>query len=441
MQYVNKIIKKIQNKEAKVCIIGLGYVGLTIAIEIAEDGFITFGIDIDENKIKLLNEGISYIHGISEQTIKQLIKNGTFSVSTSYNLVKEADIIIIAVNTPLNEYKIPNFKYLEIAVEEMLKYDLKGKLIILESTVYPGATEEIIGERLIKQGYKIGEDVFIAYSPERIDPGSSKKFKEIPKIVAGLTETCANIAEEFYKKIIKAPVYRASSTKVAEMTKLLENLFRLVNISLIYQIAILCEKANINVWEVIDLAKTKPFGFMAFYPGPGAGGSCIPKDPQILLWWAKKHSYLLEFIETAAKINDEMPYFIYNKILEILNKNGIAAKNSRILIIGVSYKKNTNDIRDSAALKVIKLLLDSDVKISYHDPYVPSIKIDNYQARSIELNSENIKNHDLVAIFTDHDNINYELIFNEAKLILDTRNVYKNKASPKIYTLGKGKNF
>jgi len=339
MEYSKQLIEKIQEKKARVCIIGLGNVGLKLATEIAEEGYITFGIDIDEYKIKLINEGFSYINDVSELTIKKLIKSEVFKVSTSYELVKDADIIIIAVNTPLDEYKIPNFDYLRMAIEELLKYDLRGKLIILESTVYPGATEEIIGKRLSKVGYKIGEEIFIAYSPERIDPGSNIKFKEIPKIVSGLTETCAKLVEEFYKKIIKAAVYKASSTKVAEMTKLLENLFRLVNISLIYQIAILCEEANINVWEVIELAKTKPFGFLPFYPGPGAGGACIPKDPRILLWWAKKYSYLLEFIETAVKINDEMPYYIYNKILEILNKNGISAKNSRILIIGVSYKR------------------------------------------------------------------------------------------------------
>jgi nucleotide sugar dehydrogenase len=441
MEYSKQLIEKIQEKKARVCIIGLGNVGLKLATEIAEEGYITFGIDIDEYKIKLINEGFSYINDVSELTIKKLIKSEVFKVSTSYELVKDADIIIIAVNTPLDEYKIPNFDYLRMAIEELLKYDLRGKLIILESTVYPGATEEIIGKRLSKVGYKIGEEIFIAYSPERIDPGSNIKFKEIPKIVSGLTETCAKLVEEFYKKIIKAAVYKASSTKVAEMTKLLENLFRLVNISLIYQIAILCEEANINVWEVIELAKTKPFGFLPFYPGPGAGGACIPKDPRILLWWAKKYSYLLEFIETAVKINDEMPYYIYNKILEILNKNGISAKNSRILIIGVSYKKNINDTRESAAIKVIKLLLELGVKISYHDPYVPSINIDGHQIRSIELNSENIKNNDLVAIFTDHDSINYELIFNEAKFILDTRNVFKNRHLSKIYTLGKGQNF
>ncbi len=411
----------ISSKKAKVGIIGLGYVGLPLACTIAQAGFKVTGFDSSKEKVKTVNEGSSAINDVSSELLKNLIKRGKLSATQDFDLLKEVDVVCICVPTPLSIYKEPDLSYVESAVKEVRRTLYGEKLIILESTTYPGTTREKVLTRLKDKG-KVGEDFFLAYSPERVDPGNKKyTIENTPKIVGGVTPRCTEIAVLFYSQFVK-DVFPVSSPESAEMTKLLENIFRVVNIALVNELMMLCDRMGIDIWEVIEAASTKPFGFMPFYPGPGIGGHCIPVDPFYLSWRAKAYNFPTEFIELAGKVNERMPYYVAEKASECLNEVGKSIKGSKVLVIGVAYKKDISDTRESPALKIIELLLERGSNVSYHDPYISKIKVSGESFTSQNLSREVLNSSDLVMIITDHSNVDYELIKDEASLILDMRN-------------------
>jgi UDP-N-acetyl-D-glucosamine dehydrogenase len=415
-------------------VIGLGYVGLPLAVEFAKNNFEVYGIDIDENKVKNINEGISYISDIDNNELLDLVRKNKIKAFGNYEVLSEVDIIIIAVPTPLSKTKDPDLSYILNAVNNIKKYLKKGHLIILESTTYPGTTDEVIKPILEESGLKCGLDFFLAFSPERINPGDKVyKIKNTPKIVGGVDEISGKLAYEVYSKIIDS-VIMVSSSKVAEMAKLLENTFRAVNIALVNEIAIMCDILKIDVWEVIESAGTKPFGFMKFYPGPGIGGHCIPIDPIYLSWKMKTLNYNARLIEVASEINTNMPRYVVQRIADILNEYERSVKGSKILILGVAYKKDVNDIRESPAIDIISLLSDKGAIVYYFDPYIPKIQIGDLEIESVELTREILKESDLVVLITDHSIFDYEFIYKNANLIFDTKNAFKNY-SEKIYKL------
>ena len=430
----NELLKKIKNNDFKVSVIGLGYVGLPLAVEFAKNNFEVYGIDIDENKVKNINEGISYISDIDNNELLDLVRKNKIKAFGNYEVLSEVDIVIIAVPTPLSKTKDPDLSYILNAVNNIKKYLKKGHLIILESTTYPGTTDEVIKPILEESGLKCGLDFFLAFSPERINPGDKVyKIKNTPKIVGGVDEISGKLAYEVYSKIIDS-VIMVSSSKVAEMAKLLENTFRAVNIALVNEIAIMCDILKIDVWEVIESAGTKPFGFMKFYPGPGIGGHCIPIDPIYLSWKMKTLNYNARLIEVASEINTNMPRYVVQRIADILNEYERSVKGSRILILGVAYKKDVNDIRESPAIDIISLLSDKGAIVYYFDPYIPKIQIGDLEIESVELTREILRESDLVVLITDHSIFDYEFIYKNANLIFDTKNAFKNY-SEKIYKL------
>lgn len=433
MKYKNIIIKKNNNKLSKIGIIGLGYVGMPLCLSFINAGFKVIGFDIDKNKIKQIKKKESFIWSISSENIKVALSNG-FEVTTNFSKINNVDIIIICVPTPLNKYSQPELKYLTQSIDSIIPYIKKGQLISLESTTYPGTTEEELVPRLEKKGFNVGKDIFVSYSPEREDPGNeSYSTRTIPKIVGGYSKDCLKVATSIYSKAIKK-VVPVSSIKVAEMTKLHENIYRLINIGLVNEMKMICDKMNIDVHEVIKAAKTKPFGFTPYYPGPGIGGHCIPIDPNYLSWKAKQFFIETRFINVAQKINKEMPNWIIDKLLEELNLRGKILNSLNALFIGIAYKKNVDDVRESPSIKLIKLFHQNKALISYHDPYFNKFKfdfLDNRVLKSIKLRPKNISKYDIVVITTDHDDINYELIYENAKLILDTRGKY-SKSDKKI---------
>jgi UDP-N-acetyl-D-glucosamine dehydrogenase len=429
-----ELLKKIKNNDFKVSVIGLGYVGLPLAVEFAKNNFEVYGIDIDENKVKNINEGISYISDIDSNELLDLVRKNKIKAFGNYEVLSEVDIIIIAVPTPLSKTKDPDLSYILNAVNNIKKYLKKGHLIILESTTYPGTTDEVIKPILEESGLKCGLDFFLAFSPERINPGDKVyKIKNTPKIVGGVDEMSGKLAYEVYSKIIDS-VIMVSSSKVAEMAKLLENTFRAVNIALANEIAIMCDILKIDVWEVIESAGTKPFGFMKFYPGPGIGGHCIPIDPIYLSWKMKTLNYNARLIEVASEINTNMPRYVVQRIADILNEYERSVKGSRILILGVAYKRDVNDIRESPAIDIISLLSDKGAIVYYFDPYIPKIQIGDLEIESVELTREILRESDLVVLITDHSIFDYEFIYKNANLIFDTKNAFKNY-SEKIYKL------
>ena len=437
----------IQNKTAKVAIIGQGYVGLPLALLIAKAGFFVWGIDKDKSKILKLKSKISYIDDISDDEITCAIKSKKFNPTDSFDVLSQVDVIIIAVPTPLNEYKIPDLTYIKDATQEIAKRLRPNQLIILESTSYPGTTEEVVLPILIKfqDANSIGENLFIAFSPERVDPGN-KKFntKNTPKVIGGITPKCAQMANLFYSQVIDKTAM-VSSAKTAEMTKLLENIFRIVNISLINELALLCGKMDIDIWEVIEAAKTKPFGFMPFYPGPGIGGHCIAVDPFYLSYKAKQYGFFTRFIDLAGEINELMPHYVVTMAATALNySQAKSLKNSKILILGVSYKKDIRDTRESAAYKIAEILYQKGAKLSFFDHYIEKFQIQNPKSKKNPklqipkikaLTREGIYAQDLVLILTDHNGINYEQIAKWAKAVVDTRNAVKSREFKNVYRL------
>jgi len=414
-------------KEYQISIIGLGYVGLPLAISFAEAGLMVYGIEVNQGRLDLLSDAKSYLEEISSERLKNVIDGKkTLIISNDYKLLEKADAVIICVPTPLNKTKEPDLSYIVDVSNEILKYIHKDQLIILESTVYPGATEEIVLPILEKSNLKIGKDFFLAFSPERVDPGRSDwQLHNTPKVIGGVTQSCVDHTIELYKMIVER-VIPVSSIRVAEMVKLLENTFRAVNIGLVNEIALICERLKIDVWEVIDTASTKPFGFMGFQPGPGLGGHCIPIDPHYLSWKLKSLNYQTRFIDLASEINAGMPQYVVDKLRKTLGNYDKPLKGSTILIIGVAYKRNVKDVRDSPAIDVIHLLQEQGAIVSYHDPLVDTLTVNQMQMSSVTLNRAALNKADCVAIITDHSSLHWEWIVKNSTLIIDTRNATKN---------------
>lgn len=422
------LLDKIKNKTAKIAVIGLGYAGLPLAVECGKAGYFVTGIDINEEKIEMLNQGKNYIPDITDNDIAQLVGDGKLKCTTDYGDIAKSDVILICVPTPLDKNKQPTTRFIEEAIDASFTYIRGEQLFILESTTYPGTTEEIILPKIESKGLEMGKDFYLAFSPERIDSGNPNfNVCNVPKVVGGVTSDCTEVAAAFYEEITTGGVFKVSSPKVAEMEKLLENIFRIVNISLVNELAMLCDKMGINIWEVISAAKTKPFGFMPFYHRPGAGGHCIPLDPFYLTWKAKEFDFSTRFIELAGEINDKMPEYIVSKVADTLNKDKKSINGSKILTIGMAYKKDIGDIRESPSTKVAKQLLFAGAEIMYHDPYVPNVKISTKKYYSENLTPDLIKNSDLVLIITNHSQLDYDMISKNANLIYDSRNVINSK--------------
>ncbi|MEM5947476.1 nucleotide sugar dehydrogenase [Spirochaetia bacterium 38H-sp] len=412
----------------KIGIIGLGYVGLPLAVEFARAGFFVLGFDKDINKVESINCGKSYIKHISSESI--IAAKDRFTATNDFSKLSDVDYIIICVPTPLNEYGQPDLSYVLSAGETIAKYMKRGQTIVLESTTYPGTTDEDLKAVLEKSGLKAGIDFYLAFSPEREDPGN-KVFttKMIPKVIGGYTESCLSKVVEVYRQVFET-VVPVSSTRVAEAAKLLENIYRAVNISLVNELKMLFDRMDIDIWEVIDAASTKPFGFHAFYPGPGVGGHCIPVDPFYLVWKAKEYDFNPRFINIAGEINISMPYYVVEKITEALNSVKKAINGSNILILGVAYKKDIDDLRESPAIAIVKRLLEKGACVDFHDPYVNELNIKsvNYYKRSKALTDKTLGEYDCVVIITDHSFYDPEVIYNNSNLIVDTRNMIKIKS-------------
>jgi UDP-N-acetyl-D-glucosamine dehydrogenase len=422
------LLKKIKEKKASVGILGLGYVGLPLVKEFHRAGFNIAGFDIDRKKVDMLNSGKSYISYIPSEYIKNLIADGRFKATTDFTNLKDMDCIIICVPTPLNKHREPDLSFVFNTTRSIAEHLRKGQLIVLESTTYPGTTDEDMKKILEETGLKAGKDFYLAYSPEREDP-ANKDFttSKIPKVVGGYTRNCLRVAKALYDSILICTV-PVSSTKVAEATKLLENIYRAVNIALVNEMKMLFDRMGIDIWEVIEASKTKPFGFQAFYPGPGLGGHCIPIDPFYLTWKAKEYDFPTRFIELAGEINTLMPQYVVNKVVDALNEKGESMKDSKILILGLTYKKDVDDVRESPSLELIELLKKKGAKVDYNDPYVARThKMRRYDLNMscVPLTEKSLKSYDCVVVSTDHSSYDYAFIARHSRLIVDTRNAMK----------------
>ena len=413
---------KIQNKEARVGIIGLGYVGLPLAVEFAQAGYHVVGIDTDSSKVDALNRGDCYITDITADLFSDMVSTGQLRATQDYGAIGELDAISICVPTPLRKTRDPDMSYVVAAADQIAKHLRPGTLIILESTTYPGTTAEVVLPIMIGNGYVVGEDIFLAYSPERIDPANTTYgVRNTPKVIGGVTLDCADVAMALYDTVVEE-VVKVSSTQAAEMVKLLENTFRAVNIGLINEIAIMCDKLGIDVWEVIAAAKTKPFGYMPFYPGPGLGGHCIPIDPLYLSWKLKSLNFNARFIELADEINTNMPRYVVRKVAEALNEDSKPVRGSKVLILGVAYKADVDDVREAPALDIIQLLMQQGAIVNYHDPYVSSIQFDQVDISTVDHDMSILESVDCVIIVTDHSYYDWADILNHTNLVVDTRN-------------------
>jgi len=415
--------QKISDRKATIGVAGLGYVGLPLAVEFGKAGFKVHGIDLDRRKIDGLRSGLSHVEDVPSKEVAELVGRGLLRAHPTYKGCGKCDVLLICVPTPLRKTKDPDISYIVNAVDEIAKELRRGQLILLESTTYPGTTEEIMRSRLEAGGLRAGRDFFLGFSPERVDPGN--KFYQThntPKVVGGITKTCTAMAVHLYRQAIEH-VHPVSCTQAAEMIKLLENTFRAVNIALVNEIALMCERLGLDVWEVIDGAATKPFGFMRFYPGPGIGGHCIPLDPHYLAWKLKTLNYSARFIDLAAEINGSMPQVVVRKATELLNAQRKSVNGSKVLVLGVSYKRDTGDTRESPALDVLQLLEERGAKVMFHDPYNREISLDGGRRyRRSPLTAATLKKADLVVIVTDHSNYDYADIVRHARSVLDTRN-------------------
>jgi UDP-N-acetyl-D-glucosamine dehydrogenase len=428
------LAEKIKSRTARVGIIGLGYVGLPLAVEFAKAGFAVTGIDVLESKVEKLRRGESYVQDVPTESLRAFVESGKFSATTDFSAVADLDTINIAVPTPLRKTKDPDMSYIVSACQEIAKHFSPGKLVILESTTYPGTTDELVLPMLERPGVKAGEQFFLCFSPERVDPGNPKfQTANIPKVVGGITPTCTRLGALFYSQALEN-VVPVSSTSVAEMVKLLENTFRMINIGLVNEMALMCDRMGINVWEVIDAAATKPFGFMPFYPGPGLGGHCIPIDPFYLSWKTKQAGIEARFIDLAGYINGQMPHFVVDKIQNALNDQAKPLKGSHVHILGVAYKRNIDDVRESPALDIILLLERRGARVTYSDPFVPGIHLDHHELTAQDALSMSAA-ADCVVVVTDHTAFDYAAIVERALLIVDTRNALKQHQSPKIVRL------
>jgi UDP-N-acetyl-D-glucosamine dehydrogenase len=426
--------EKIKTRVARVGVVGLGYVGLPLALEFAKAGFSVTGIDVQNEKVARLNCGDSYIQDVPSASLSRLVADNRFRATTDFSIVADLDAINIAVPTPLRKTKDPDMTYVVSACQEVAKYLRPGQLVILESTTYPGTTNELVLPMLERTGLKVGEDFFLCFSPERIDPGNPKyQTSNIPKVVGGITPACTEMGSLFYSQALET-VVPVSSTSVAEMVKLLENTFRLINIGLVNEMALMCDRMGINIWEVIDAAATKPFGFMPFYPGPGLGGHCIPIDPFYLSWKSKQAGIEARFIELAGYINGQMPHFVVDKVQNALNEALMPLKGSHVHVLGVAYKHDIDDVRESPALDIILLLEQKGARITYSDPYVPEIRLGNLELKSADPLAMAAQ-ADCVLVATNHTRFDYPGILERATLIVDARNAFKNFSSDKIVRL------
>lgn len=425
-QLKEELILKLKNKTAKLGVVGLGYVGLPLAVEKAKAGYEVIGFDIQDEKVNLVNKGHNYIGDVVDEDLKELVNVGKLRATTDFSFVNDVDTVCICVPTPLDLYKQPDISYVVESTKSVAKYLHRGMLIVLESTTYPGTTEEVLKPILEESGLKCGIDFFLAFSPERVDPGNKHfKTKNTPKVVGGCTPDCTEVAASLYRSVLEGEIYTVSSPAVAEMEKILENTFRNINIGLANEMAILCKRMGIDVWEVIDAAKTKPYGFMAFYPGPGLGGHCIPLDPFYLAWKAREYDYHTRLIEISGEINDVMPEFVVDNAMKLLNEHKKAMNGAKVLLLGVAYKKDIDDPRESPTLKVMDHLQKNGAELIINDPYIPQFKHDGKMYYSVDW-KEVIDESDIVIITTDHSCYDYEEIVSRAKIVYDTRNATKD---------------
>jgi len=429
-----QLSERIADKTARVGIIGLGYVGLPLAVEFAKAGFSVTGIDVIESKVERINAGDSYVQDVAPGDIARLVGAGKLRATADFSVIAELDTINICVPTPLRKTKDPDMSFIVSACQQIAKFVHPGLLVILESTTYPGTTDELVLPMLSSPGMQVGRDFFLCFSPERVDPGNPKfQTRNIPKVVGGATPACTQLGAYFYSQALEN-VVPVSSTQVAEMVKLLENTFRMINIGLVNELAMMCDRMAINIWEVIDAAATKPFGFMPFYPGPGLGGHCIPIDPFYLSWKSKQAGIEARFIELAGYVNGQMPHFVVEKVQNALNDLGKAVKGSHVHILGVAYKRDIDDVRESPALDIIQLLQRRGARITFSDPYVPSIRLeDGILTATDEL--EAVGQADATVIVTDHANFDYRMIVERAPLVVDTRNALRGVAAENIIRL------
>jgi nucleotide sugar dehydrogenase len=425
-QLKEDLILKLKNKTAKLGVVGLGYVGLPLAVEKAKAGYEVIGFDVQDEKVKMVNEGHNYIGDVVDEDLKELVKVGKLRATTDFSFVNDVDTVCICVPTPLDLYKQPDISYVVNSTKSVAKYLHRGMLVVLESTTYPGTTEEVLRPILEESGLKCGIDFFLAFSPERVDPGNKEfKTKNTPKVVGGCTPECTEVAATLYRNVLEGEIYTVSSPAVAEMEKILENTFRNINIGLANEMAILCKRMGIDVWEVIDAAKTKPYGFMAFYPGPGLGGHCIPLDPFYLAWKAREYDYHTRLIEISGEINDVMPEFVVDNAMKLLNGHKKAMNGAKVLLLGVAYKKDIDDPRESPTLKVMEHLEKNGAELIINDPYIPEFKHAGKKYYTVDW-KEVIDDSDIVIITTDHSNYDYEEIVSRAKIVYDTRNATKD---------------
>ncbi|WP_392454618.1 nucleotide sugar dehydrogenase [Chryseomicrobium aureum] len=421
---------KLEAKDAILGVIGLGYVGLPLAVEKAKAGYKTIGFDVQKEKVEMVNNGINYIGDVVNEDLTAIVDSGYLVATEDLSRVAEADAICICVPTPLDEYQQPDISYVKASAESIVKYLRPGMLIVLESTTYPGTTEELLKPILESTGLKVGEDFFLAFSPERVDPGNLKfKTKNTPKVVGGITPQCTEVAAAMYENILEAPVHKVSSPAVAEMEKILENTYRNVNIGLVNELAILSHKMGINFWEVIDAAKSKPYGFQAFYPGPGLGGHCIPLDPYYLSWKAREFGFHTSMIEASMMVNDRMPEYTVERASKILNRKKKALNGAKVMLLGVAYKQDIDDFRESPAIDVMRELEKHGAEVTFYDSYVPEYNYHGqYKKGEVELTPEVLSSKDLILVTTSHSNVDYDFVQKHATDIFDTKNAMKNVA-------------
>lgn len=416
-------------------VVGLGYVGLPLAVEMAKAGFHVVGFDVDESKVASVNRGESYIQDVPPEETAELVAAGLLEATTDFSRASECDAITLCVPTPLSKSKEPDTSYMVGATESIAPHLHPGQLVTLESTTYPGTTDELIRPLIERDDLRVGEEIFLAFSPERVDPGNPVyQTKNTPKVVGGVTPRCGEVAVKFYESFLDE-IVPVSTARAAEMSKILENTFRCVNIALMNELLMLSDRMDIDLWEVIDAAKTKPFGFMPFYPGPGLGGHCIPIDPFYLAWKAREYDFYTQFIEMSGRVNENMPYYVVDRVREALSDRRLALSGSRVLVLGVAYKKDIDDVRESPAIRVIELLLKAGAEVVYHDPFIESYHSGDTEIPPVDLTAEELERADLVLLLTDHSTFDRQLITEHASLLLDTRNAMRNYPSENLVRL------
>ncbi|AZB44559.1 nucleotide sugar dehydrogenase [Bacillus sp. FJAT-42376] len=434
--HIDELLSKIESKNATIGVVGLGYVGLPLAVEKAKAGYKVIGFDVQQSRVDMVNDGNNYIGDVVNEDLKEIIANGLLEATTDYSRIQDVDAVAICVPTPLDHHQQPDTSYVESSSNAIANFAHKGMLVVLESTTYPGTTEEIVVPAFEKKGYVIGEDIFVAYSPERVDPGNKEfKTKNTPKVVGGITANCTKVASSLYRHVLEGEVFEVSSPAVAEMEKIFENTFRHINIALANEMAILCERMGIDVWEVIDAAKTKPYGFMAFYPGPGLGGHCIPIDPFYLTWKAREYNYHTRLIELAGEINNAMPEHVVERSMRLLNKDGKALRGAKVTVLGVAYKKDIDDVRESPVLHILNSLYEEGADVRVVDPFVTSFKLRGEKVETVPMTEGLLEESDLVLLTTDHSTFDYEMIGKHSRSLFDTRNAMKHvENKPANYT-------